>query len=111
VRQQGSALIGVLLLASAASAIAATATLAVGVAAQELRERRAVLCAHYAARGAAVLGARADGRPDLFATSLTSLSVVVREHRAHSCLITATARCGRALRSVERRLHNDSRCD
>lgn len=109
--QRGSTLIGVMLIASAAATIAALATLTAATAARELSDRRAVLCARYAARGGAMLGTIADGRPDLVAPSVAILSVIVKQRTPTSCLIISTASCAQAVRSVERRARAGSRCN
>jgi len=110
-KQRGSVLLAVMILAAAASMIATLTIRSVGGAGEELRDRRAVLCARYAAIGGAVLGTVADGKPHLISPSVTALSVTMRKDAAGTCSLVSVARCGRAERRFTRRIDDTPTCN
>ena len=97
-----AALLAVLLIGGAlSSAVALTAT-SIADSARELRIRKDVLCAGYAAAGGLAIGRAANGRPELVSPSVSQLEVYRLLRNADWCVLHATARCNGAVRSRER---------
>lgn len=112
--ERGSVLLVVLVLAAASAAASAALLDRAWQAAAELRARREVLCARYAALGGLALGGTtaADGsaaslvggEADFLAVSLVRLSPTW-------CVRRAEAACGDAVRSYDRTLEDAAACD
>ena len=111
--EHGAALLAVVLLVAATAATTAALVERAGAAAAELRARRAVLCARYAALGGLALGVvTSDGTAaTLLAPRVDSL-VVSRVRLSSSwCVLRATASCAGATRTLDHTLADASRCN
>lgn len=102
VRARGSALVATLVLGLAtvgAAGVLAHATYELGA---ELRVRREVLCARYAALAGLALGPSVADQAAAVGDEVDSLSVAFALRAAQWCVVRSTARCGSATRTVER---------
>ncbi|MFN2427632.1 MAG: hypothetical protein ABR587_14420 [Candidatus Binatia bacterium] len=112
-RERGSVLLVVILLASASVAVSAALIDRARLAGGELRARRDVLCARYAALGGLALGGptAGDGSAAALLSSRADFLVVSRVLLSPSwCVLHSTARCESATRTYERTLADISVC-
>lgn len=109
-RERGSVLLAVvILLAAAAAASAAMLARAASVAA-EVRARRDVLCARYAALGGLALGAPVADAAAIVGGGVDSLSVSSLRLAPDWCVRRATATCGIATRRLDSRALDPAAC-
>ena len=111
--ERGSVLLVVILLAAAAVAVSAALIDRAALAGAELRARRDVLCARYAALGGLALDAptAGDGSAAALLDSRAGFLVVSRVRLSASwCVLRATASCDGATRTLERTLEDVSVC-
>ena len=113
-RERGSVLLVVMLLASAGVAASAALIDRAALAGAELRSRRGVLCARYAALGGLALNAptASDGSAGALIEPRVDFLVVSRVRLSPSwCVLRAAAACGGATRTFDRSLADASACD
>lgn len=100
--ENGSALLVVMLLATAAVAVSAALIDRAALVAAELGARRAVLCARYAALGGLALGGPASDTAALVGDRVESL-VVSRVRLSSSwCVLRSAASCDGSTRTLDR---------
>lgn len=113
-RERGSVLLAVVLLVAVAAAMSAALLDRAASLAAELRARRDVLCARYAALGGLALGSDtsdAAAAASLVGPRVTALTVARLRLGASWCVRRATARCGVATRSLDHTLADATACD
>jgi hypothetical protein len=112
-RERGGALLVVVLMTAAAIGVSTSLIERASLAAGELRARRAVLCARYAAVGGLALGTPMSGAAAaaLVSARAEALSVSRVRMAAGWCVLRATASCDGATRTLERTLADPSLCD
>ena len=109
-RARGSATLAAFLIVLACAALTLSAATAAHEASVEHRARREVACARFGALGGIALGPAADGRPELVAAELGRLSVSAAPDTNGRCVVTATAACGEAIRTLRRAWGNPAHC-
>ena len=111
--ERGSVLLVVVLIAAAAVSVSSSLIERASLAAGELRVRRAVLCARYAAAGGLALGTPMSGpaAAALVSARADSLDVSRVQRAAGWCVLRATASCDGATRTLERTLADASMCN
>jgi hypothetical protein len=111
--ERGGALLVVVLMTAAAMSVSTSLIDRASLAAGELRVRRAVLCARYAALGGLALGTPRSGAPAAALVSARADALRVSRVRlaASWCVLRATASCEGATRTLERTLSDPSLCD
>lgn len=112
--QRGAALLLVVLLAAAAAALSASLLDRSAAAAREVRARQDALCARYGAlSGLAFDAATSDSAAAaaLVAGEVDSLTTALVRRGPSWCVLRATARCGEAVRTLERTLEDPARCN
>jgi hypothetical protein len=97
---------------AAAMAISSSLIERAGLAAGELRARRSVLCARYAALGGLALGTPMSGSAAaaLVSPHAAALSVAYVARSSGWCVLRASASCGAATRTLERTVADPSTC-
>lgn len=111
--ERGGVLLVVVLLAAAATSVSTSLIERASLAAGELRARRSVLCARYAALGGLALGTPMSGAGAAALVSARADALHVSRVRlaADWCVLRATASCDGATRTLERTLADPSLCD
>jgi len=105
-------LLVVVLLASAAVATSSALIDRAALAGAELRARREVLCARYAALGGLALGGPTANNAAALVDARVDSLVVSRVRLSPSwCVLQATASCGPAWRTFERTLVDVAACE
>jgi hypothetical protein len=107
---RGSATLAAFLIVLACAALTLSAATAAHQASIEHRARSEVACARFGALGGIALGPTADGRPELVAAELGQLTVSAAIDAAGRCVVTATATCGVAVRTLRRARGNPAHC-
>jgi len=107
---RGSATLAAFLLVLACAALTLSAATAAHQASVEHRARREVACARFGALGGIALGPSADGRPELVGTELGQLAVSAAIDSQDRCVVTATATCSTAARTLSRARGNPAHC-
>jgi hypothetical protein len=97
---RGMATPAAFLLVLACATLTLSAVMAIHQATYDHRARREAACARLGARGGLTLGRAADGRPDLVSPDLAELRVTATSDPAGHCVVTATAACGEARRTL-----------
>jgi type II secretory pathway component PulK len=112
-RERGGALLVVVLMTAAAISISTSLIERASLAAGELRARRAVLCARYAALGGLALATPMSGAAAaaLVSSRADALEVWLVRMSASWCVLRASASCDGATRTLERTLADPSACD
>ena len=100
--ERGSALLVVMMLATAAVAVSAALVDRAALVGAELGARRAVLCARYAALGGLALGQPTADASALGDTRVKSLVVSRVRLSASWCVLRAAASCDNAMRTLDR---------
>lgn len=114
--QRGAALLAVVVLLVAAGAVSAAVVWRVAGVAAEVRARRDVLCARYAAVGGLVFGAKGPGiaAPSVVAAAVGSragsVAVSLRRPAPSWCVLRSSATCGSATRTLEHTLADPAAC-
>lgn len=111
--ERGSVLLVTVLLAAAGAAMSAALLEGARSAAMELRARRDVLCARYAALGGLALGVPTAGdgsAVNLVGGDADSLVVSRMLVASNWCVLRSTAVCNGAVRTLERTLADASSC-
>jgi hypothetical protein len=108
--RRGSATLAAFLLVLSCAALTLSATTAAHQASMEHRARREVACARFGALGGIALGPTADGHPDLVGPEVGQLRVSVAPDPLGRCVVTATATCGAAVRTLRRARGNPAHC-
>jgi len=92
----------------------ATLTLSAATAAYqatiEHRVRREATCARFGALAGIALGPTADGHPEWVGAELAQLGVAAATDALGRCVVTASAVCGGATRTVRRARGNPVHC-
>jgi hypothetical protein len=112
-QEHGSVLLAAMLLLAVSAAMTAALVGRAAAAASELRARRDVLCARYAALGGLALGivpADASTAAAIVGPRVTSLTVETRLVASDWCVRRAAAACGDAIRTLERTMPDPSAC-
>lgn len=109
-RRRGSATLAAFLIVLACAALTLSASTAAYQASVEHRARSEVACARYGALGGIALGPTADGHPELIGTELGQLGVTAALDAQGRCVVTATATCGSAMRTLRRTRGNPAHC-
>lgn len=110
VRERGSVTLAAFVLLLACGALTSAAVAAALESAREHRAHGDVLCARFAAMGGAELGPAYSGRPELFGSAVTALTVGAVRDSLGRCFVTAEATCGTAVRTVVRHDEEPSSC-
>jgi hypothetical protein len=100
--ERGTALVATLLLGFVLAGVTAVAGHAARETSAEVRVRRDVLCAHYAALAGVALGPSAVDRADQVDAAVDSLLVALVARAPGWCVVRSTARCRDARRTLER---------
>ena len=108
--RRGSATLAAFLLVLACAALTLSAATAAHQASVEHRARSEVACARFGALAGIALGPTADGRPDLVGTELARLGVSAAIDALGRCVVTASAACGQATRTLRRARGNPAHC-
>ncbi|HYC54545.1 MAG TPA: hypothetical protein VEL28_06385 [Candidatus Binatia bacterium] len=111
--ERGAVLLVVIVLAAAAAAIASSTVARATILARELRARHDVLCARYAALGGLALDAPTsdpEAAAELIGGRASSLHVMLVRRGPSWCVVRSSARCGGAIRTLERSLADPARC-
>jgi hypothetical protein len=106
----GSATLAAFLLVLACAALTLSAATAAHQAAVEHRVRSEVACARFAALAGITLGPTADGRPELVGSEIGQLSVSAAADASGRCVVSASAACGQAMRTLRRARGNPAHC-
>lgn len=109
--QRGAVLLAVVLLVAVAAAMSAVLMQRTWSTAAELRARRDVLCARYAALGGLALGAPGSSLAGLVDPRIGSLVVTRTKLRPSWCVLRAAATCGSASRTLDRTLPDALACN
>jgi hypothetical protein len=111
--ERGSALLVVVLLTAAAVSVSTSLVERASLVAGELRTRREVLCARYAALGGLALQTPMSGTGAANLVSAHADSLVVSRVRLSPtwCVLRSTATCGKATRTLHRTLPDATLCD
>jgi type II secretory pathway component PulK len=111
--ERGGALLVVVLMTAAAMSVSTSLIERASLAAGELRARRAVLCARYAALGGLALATPMSGAAAaaLVSARADSLDVWLVRMSASWCVLRASASCDGATRTLERTLPDPAACD
>jgi hypothetical protein len=109
-RERGSVTLAAFVLLLACGALTSAAIAAALESAREHRAHGDVLCARFAAMGGAELGPAYSGRPELFGSAVTALTVSAVRDALGRCFVTAEASCGTAVRTVVRHDEEPSSC-
>ena len=111
--ERGSVLLVVVILIAALTAMTATLIGRASLTAAELRARRDVLCARYAAFGGLTLGVPMSGSTAAAMVGPRAASLTVSRVRmsAKWCVLRATATCGVATRTLDRTLGDPLLCN
>lgn len=107
---RGSATLAAFLLVLACAALTLSAATATHQASVEHRARSEVACARFGALAGIALGPIADGRPELVGAELGQLAVSTTIDAQGRCVVTATATCGTAARTLRRARGNPAHC-
>jgi hypothetical protein len=107
---RGSATLAAFLLVLACAALTLSAATAAHQASIEHRVRREAACARFAALAGIALGPSAEGRPELVGAELDRLSVTAAPDALGRCVVTASAACGTAMRTLRRAWGNPAHC-
>ena len=107
---RGSATLAAFLLVLACAALTLSAATAAHQASVEHRVRREATCARFGALGGIALGPTADGRPELVGAELDQLAVSAAPDALGRCVVTASAACGTAMRTLRRARGNPAHC-
>lgn len=99
--QRGSVLLAVVILLAALTAMSAATLTRAAAAAAELRARRDVLCARYAAIGGLALGTTAGDAAALVGPDVDALAVTLVLAAPGWCVRRAAAACGTATRRLD----------
>lgn len=113
-RERGSVLLAVMLLAAVSVAMSTAMLRRASSLASELRARRDVMCARYAAIGGLALGAaRADpvATAALVGPDVKRLAVSWIRLGPGWCVLRASASCGGATRTLDRTMADAAACD
>ena len=110
-REHGAVLLAVVLLVAVTATMSAALMDRAWTAAAELRARRDVLCARYAALGGLALGAPAANAAGMVGPEVRGLTVSKLRLKSTWCVLRATASCGGATRTLDRTLANASACN
>lgn len=108
--ERGSVLLAMLILLAATAATSVALLSDAASAAGELRTRRDVLCARYAALGGLALGGPATAAAGLVGPAVVSLDVALVRLAPNWCVRRATASCGRAVRTLSVTLADPAAC-
>ncbi len=111
--ERGAVLLVVVLMAAATMAVSTSLIERASLAAGELRARRGVLCARYAAFGGLAAGTPMSGAAatELVGGRADSLAVWRVRRSPSWCVLRATATCDGASRTLERTLVDTSLCN
>jgi hypothetical protein len=110
--ERGGVLVAAVLLVAVAVALSAALMDRASQAAAELRARRDVLCARYAALGGLALGTTTNGDGAAFVGPRVDSLVVSRVRLSPAwCVLRASASCDGATRTLDRALADTSLCD
>jgi len=107
---RGSATLAAFLLVLACAALTLSAATAAHQASVEHRARSEVACARFGALGGIALGPPTDGHPELIGPELGQLTVSAVRDATGRCVVTATATCGTATRTLRRARGNPQLC-
>ena len=108
--ERGSVLLAVLLMTAVAVAMSAALLDSASALVAELRARREVLCARYAALGGLALATPTGSAAALVGPQVDALGVSLVRSSATWCVCSATATCGEATRSFEHTLADATSC-
>lgn len=109
--ERGAVLLLVVMLTAAGTAMSAALVAHASLAAAEVRARRDVLCARYAALGGLALGAPAADASSLLGEEVDALAVSLIRLGPAWCILRASAACGTARRTLERTMDDPAACD
>ncbi len=109
--ERGAVLLVVVMLTAAGTAMSAALVARAALAAAEVRARRDVLCARYAALGGLALGAPSADASSLVGERVDGLAVSLIRLGPAWCILRASAACGSAKRTVERTMDDPAACD
>ena len=111
--ERGGVLLAVVLLITIVGAVSAALVVRASEAACEMRARREVLCARYAALGGLALAGAGStaGAAALIGPPVSSVALSLVRPAPLWCVLRATARCAGAVRTIERTLADPSACD
>ena len=108
--ERGAVLLAIVLLLAMAAAVSAALLDRAASAVSELRARRDVLCARYAALGGLALGAPVSDGASLVGPAVDSLVVSKVLLSPAWCVLRASASCDTATRTLDHTLADASAC-
>ena len=109
-RERGAVLLAAMLLLAALVSMSASIVERAATTAAELRARRSVLCARYAALGGLVLDAPAADAAALVDPRVATLVVSLVRRSPAWCVLRATATCDGATRVIEKTMADPGAC-
>ena len=109
--ERGAVLLFVVMLTAAGTGMSAALVAHASLAAAEVRARRDVLCARYAALGGLALGAPVADASSLLGEEVDALAVSLIRLGPAWCVLRASAACGTARRTLERTMDDPAACD
>ena len=109
--ERGAVLLFVVMLTATGTGMSAALVAHASLAAAEVRARRDVLCARYAALGGLALGAPAADASSLLGEEVDALAVSLIRLGPAWCILRASAACGTARRTLERTMDDPAACD
>jgi hypothetical protein len=109
--ERGAVLLVVVMLTAAGTAMSAALVARASLAAAEVRARRDVLCARYAALGGLALGAPSADASSLLGERVDALAVSLIRRGPAWGILRAAAACGTAKRPLEPTMDDPAACD